>query len=150
MLRSQRHDICHSGVKGERSGAGKTVWRDPSAQSGSSRNCVAMTRFVDMFRRVAKREGGVAAVERMQVTTTPQATRRLAAAIDDRKRAQSQADPLLVQLIESSTPPPPALAAQINATIEPCAGVVSVKMLVICALLRRATVFCALLRRATV
>ena len=65
---------------------------------------------------------------------------RLAAAIDMAQRAvQSHADGLLVQLIDQAAPPPPALAAWISAAVEPFVGDVIVKMLVICAFLRRIT-----------
>ena len=65
---------------------------------------------------------------------------RLAAAIDQAQRAvQSHADGLLVRLIGQAAPPPPALAAWISAAVEPFVGDVIVKMLVICAFLRRVT-----------
>jgi hypothetical protein len=65
---------------------------------------------------------------------------RLAAAIDQAQSAvQSHADGLLVRLIDQADPPPPALAAWISAAVEPFAGDVIVKMLVICAFLRRVT-----------
>jgi hypothetical protein len=65
---------------------------------------------------------------------------RLADAIDQAQRAvQSHADGLLVRLIGQATPPPPALAAWISAAVEPFVGDVIVKMLVICAFLRRVT-----------
>ena len=65
---------------------------------------------------------------------------RLAAAIDMAQRAvQSHADGLLVQLIDQAAPPPPALAAWISAAVEPFVSDVIVKMLVICAFLRRIT-----------
>jgi hypothetical protein len=65
---------------------------------------------------------------------------RLADAIDQAQRAvQSHADGLLVRLIGQATPPPPALAARISAAVEPFVGDVIVKMLVICAFLRRVT-----------
>jgi hypothetical protein len=63
---------------------------------------------------------------------------RLAAAIQQAQRATSvRADRLLVRL--AGSPPPPAQAAAISAAIEPFAGDVIVKMLVICAFLRRVT-----------
>ena len=63
---------------------------------------------------------------------------RLATAIEQAQRAASvRADRLLVRLAASS--PPPAQAAAISAAIEPFAGDVIVKMLVICAFLRRVT-----------
>ncbi len=66
---------------------------------------------------------------------------RLADAIDQAQRGvQSHADSLLVRLIDQAAPPPPALAARISAAIEPFVGDVIVKMLVICAFLRRITV----------
>jgi hypothetical protein len=65
---------------------------------------------------------------------------RLAAAIEQTQRAvQSHADGLLVRLIDQAAPPPPALAAWIDAAVEPFVGDVIVKMLVICAWLRRVT-----------
>jgi hypothetical protein len=45
----------------------------------------------------------------------------------------------LVRLIASTALPPAALAARISAAVEPFAGDVIVKMLVICAFLRRVT-----------
>ncbi len=63
---------------------------------------------------------------------------RLASAIQQARGAVSvRADPLLARLAGSA--PPPAQAAAISNAIEPFAGDVIVKMLVICALLRRAT-----------
>ena len=63
---------------------------------------------------------------------------RLAGAIEQARHAASvRADRLLVRLVGS--PPPPAQAAAISAAIEPFAGDVIVKMLVICAFLRRVT-----------
>jgi hypothetical protein len=63
---------------------------------------------------------------------------RLATAIQQAQRAASvRADRLLVRL--AGSPPPPAQAAAISAAIEPFAGDVIVKMLVICAFLRRVT-----------
>jgi hypothetical protein len=65
---------------------------------------------------------------------------RLAAAIDKAQGAvQSHADGLLVRLMDQAVPPPPALAAWISAAIEPFVGDVIVRMLVICAFLRRVT-----------
>ena len=65
---------------------------------------------------------------------------RLSAAIDQAQRAvQSHADGLLVRLLDQAAPPPPALAAWIGAAVEPFVGDVIVKMLVICAFLRRVT-----------
>jgi hypothetical protein len=65
---------------------------------------------------------------------------RLAAAIDHAHRAaMSQADRLLVRLADAEAPPSPVLAARISAAVEPFVGDVIVRMLVICALLRRAT-----------
>ncbi len=65
---------------------------------------------------------------------------RLAAAIDQAQfAAQSHADGLLVRLIDQAEPPPPALATRISAAVEPFVGDVIVKMLVICAFLRRVT-----------
>jgi hypothetical protein len=63
---------------------------------------------------------------------------RLAAAIDRAQSAvRSHADALLVRLIDQADPPPPALGAWISAAVEPFVGDVIVKMLVICAFLRR-------------
>jgi hypothetical protein len=63
---------------------------------------------------------------------------RLATAIQQaRHEASVRADRLLVRLAGSA--PPPAQAAAISAAIEPFAGDVIVKMLVICAFLRRVT-----------
>jgi hypothetical protein len=63
---------------------------------------------------------------------------RLATAIQQSQRAVSvRADRLLGRL--AVAPPPPAQAAAISAAIEPFAGDVIVKMLVICAFLRRVT-----------
>jgi len=65
---------------------------------------------------------------------------QFAAAIDQAQRAvQSRADGLLVGLIDQAGPPPSALAAWISAAVEPFVGGVIVKMLVICAFLRRVT-----------
>ena len=65
---------------------------------------------------------------------------RLAAAINQAQReALVQADRLLVRLGGSASPPPPALAAAISLAIEPFVEDVIVKMLVICAFLRRVT-----------
>jgi hypothetical protein len=65
---------------------------------------------------------------------------RLAIAIERAQHAVlARADRLLVRLIDSTALPPPALAARISAAVEPFAGDVIVKMLVICAFLRRAT-----------
>jgi hypothetical protein len=62
---------------------------------------------------------------------------RLASAIQQAERAASvRADRLLVRLAGS---PPPAQAVAITSAIEPFAGGVIVKMLVICAFLRRVT-----------
>jgi hypothetical protein len=64
----------------------------------------------------------------------------LAVAIDKAQYAtQSRANRLLVRLANSTAPLPPAQAAVISAAIEPFAGDVIVKMLVICAFLRRVT-----------
>jgi hypothetical protein len=63
---------------------------------------------------------------------------RLATAIQQAQRAASvRADRLLVRL--AASPPPPAQAAAISTAIEPFAGDVIVKMLVICVFLRRVT-----------
>lgn len=63
---------------------------------------------------------------------------RLATAIQQAQHAASvRADRLLVRL--AASPPPPAQAAAISAAIEPFTGDVIVKMLVICAFLRRVT-----------
>jgi hypothetical protein len=63
---------------------------------------------------------------------------RLASAIQQAQRAASiRADRLLVRL--AGSPAPPAQAAAISTAIEPFAGDVIVKMLVICAFLRRLT-----------
>jgi hypothetical protein len=65
---------------------------------------------------------------------------RLAAAIHQAQRAAlARADRLPVRLGGSAVLPPPALAERISAAIEPFVGDVIVKMLVICAFLRRAT-----------
>jgi hypothetical protein len=65
---------------------------------------------------------------------------RLAEAIGKAQRAvQSHADGLLARLIDQAPSPPPALAAWISAAVEPFVGDVIVKMLVICAFLRRVT-----------
>jgi hypothetical protein len=65
---------------------------------------------------------------------------RLAAAIDQAQSAvRSHADGLLVRLIDQGDPPPPSLGAWISAAVEPFVGDVIVKMLVICAFLRRVT-----------
>jgi hypothetical protein len=65
---------------------------------------------------------------------------RLSAAIDQAQRAvQSPADALLMRLTDQAAPPPSALAAWISAAVEPFVGDVIVKMLVICAFLRRVT-----------
>ena len=62
---------------------------------------------------------------------------RLATAIDHGRRAAStRADRLLARFDAS---PPPAQAATISAAIEPFVGDLIVKMLVVCAVLRRAT-----------
>lgn len=50
-----------------------------------------------------------------------------------------RADRLLVRLIDSAAPPPSALAVWIRAAVEPFAGDVIIKMLVICAFLRGIT-----------
>jgi hypothetical protein len=64
----------------------------------------------------------------------------LAVAIDKAQHAAlSRADRLLVRLANSTAPLPPPLAAMIISAIEPFAGDVIVKMLVICAFLRRVT-----------
>jgi hypothetical protein len=63
---------------------------------------------------------------------------RLATAIQQAQRAASvRANRLLVRL--AGSPPPPAQAAAISTAIEPFAGDVIVKMLVVCAFLRRVT-----------
>ena len=63
---------------------------------------------------------------------------RLATAIQQAQRAASvRADRLLVRL--AASPPPPAHASAISTAIEPFAGDLIVKMLVICAFLRRVT-----------
>jgi hypothetical protein len=65
---------------------------------------------------------------------------RLAIAIQQAQRAAlARADRLPVRLGSSAAPPPPALAARISAAIEPFVGDVIVKMVVICAFLRRVT-----------
>lgn len=65
---------------------------------------------------------------------------RLATAIEQAQCAVlTRADRLLVRLIDSGAPPPAMLAAQITAAVEPFVGDVIVKMLVICAFLRRVT-----------
>ena len=65
---------------------------------------------------------------------------RLAVVIDQAQRAAlARADRLLVRLIDAVAPPPPALAAKISTAIEPFVGDVIIKMLVICAFLRRVT-----------
>jgi hypothetical protein len=65
---------------------------------------------------------------------------RLTDAIGQAHRtAYSCADGLLVRLIDQAASPPPALAAWISAAVEPFIGDVIVKMLVICAFLRRVT-----------
>jgi hypothetical protein len=65
---------------------------------------------------------------------------RLATAIQQAQRAAlARADRLPVRLGGSAAPPPSALAARISAAIEPFVGDVVVKMLVICAFLRRVT-----------
>lgn len=64
---------------------------------------------------------------------------RLATAIDAAQRAtRVRADRLLMRL-DSSANPPPVLAATMSAAIEPFVGDVIVKMVVICAFLRRVT-----------
>jgi hypothetical protein len=64
----------------------------------------------------------------------------LAVAIDKAQHAAlSRADRLLVRLANSTAPLPPPLTAMIISAIEPFAGDVIVKMLVICAFLRRVT-----------
>jgi len=64
---------------------------------------------------------------------------RLADAISRAERSvESHADQLLVRLIGQPIPPPP-LAAWISTAIEPFVGDVIIKMLVICAFLRRIT-----------
>ena len=63
---------------------------------------------------------------------------RLATAIEQARHAASaRADLLLVR--PAGSPPPPAQAAAISTAIEPFARDVIVKMLVICAFLRRVT-----------
>jgi hypothetical protein len=65
---------------------------------------------------------------------------QLATAIEQAQQAVLvRADRLLARLIDSAAAPPPALGAWISAAIEPFAGDVIVKMLVICAFLRRVT-----------
>jgi hypothetical protein len=65
---------------------------------------------------------------------------RLARAIRQAQRAAlARADRLPVRLGGSVPPPSPVLAAKISAAIEPFVGDVIVKMLVICAFLRRVT-----------
>jgi hypothetical protein len=65
---------------------------------------------------------------------------RLAAAIEQAQGAVLvRTDRLLVRLTEAATLPSSALASRISAAIEPFAGDVIVKMLVICAFLRRVT-----------
>ena len=65
---------------------------------------------------------------------------RLAAAINQaRRKALARAERLLVRLGGSASPPP-ALAEAISSAVEPFVEDVIVKMLVICAFLRRATV----------
>ena len=65
---------------------------------------------------------------------------RLAAAINQAQhKALVRADRLLVRLGGSPSPPSRVLAAAISSAIEPFAGDVIVKMLVICAFLRRVT-----------
>jgi hypothetical protein len=64
---------------------------------------------------------------------------RLAIAIQQAQHAASaRGDRLSVRLRGSEAPPQPALAVRISAAIEPFVGDVIVKMLVICAFLRRA------------
>ncbi len=65
---------------------------------------------------------------------------RLATAIDAAQRAtRVPADRLLMRLDRSTNPPPPVTAATMSAAIEPFVGDVIVKMVVICAFLRRVT-----------
>jgi hypothetical protein len=65
---------------------------------------------------------------------------RLATAIEQAQRSVLvRTDRLLVRLTESATLPPSALASRISVAIEPFTGDVIVKMLVICAFLRRVT-----------
>jgi hypothetical protein len=67
-------------------------------------------------------------------------TDRLSDAIDQaHSAAQSYADGLLVRLVDHVASPPPTLAAWISAAVERFVGDVIVKMLVICAFLRRVT-----------
>ena len=65
---------------------------------------------------------------------------RLATAIEAAQRAtRVPADRLLMRLDRSTHPPPPVTAATMSAAIEPFVGDVIVKMVVICAFLRRVT-----------
>ncbi len=65
---------------------------------------------------------------------------QLATAINQAKhKALARADRLLVRLSGSASPPSHALAAAIRSAIEPFSGGVIVKMLVVCAFLRRIT-----------
>jgi hypothetical protein len=64
---------------------------------------------------------------------------RLAAAIRQAQRAASARVGRLPVRLGGSAAPPPALATRISAAIEPFVGDVIVKMLVICAFLRRVT-----------
>lgn len=65
---------------------------------------------------------------------------RLATAIEQAQRVVlTRADRLLVRLIDSAALPPPVLATEISTAVEPFVGDVIVRMLVICAFLRRVT-----------
>jgi hypothetical protein len=64
---------------------------------------------------------------------------RLASAIQQAQHAASVRAHRLVVRLDHSASPPPATAMKISAAIEPFVGDVIVKMLVICALLRRVT-----------
>jgi hypothetical protein len=65
---------------------------------------------------------------------------QLASAIGQAQRVVlTRADRLLVRLINSAAVPPPVLAMPISAALEPFVGDVIVRMLVICAFLRRIT-----------
>jgi len=65
---------------------------------------------------------------------------RLATAIGQaQQQVRARADRLLVRLSDAASLPSPALTAAISSAIEPFAGDVIVKMLVICAFLRRIT-----------
>ena len=65
---------------------------------------------------------------------------RLATAIEQAQRVVlTPADRLLVRLIGQAALPPPVLATEISTAVEPFVGDVIVRMLVICAFLRRVT-----------